>query len=184
MLPLGVEAVDGSYWVAGIDGTGAWRLLEMTTAGDPTGAASDVNTVAEALGIAPENAGSLVFMGGSSQSQVVAGLKDIYPGDILVAGSATLIDGLREHDLVDEYRLTLYPVILGQGKKLFKEGTASSDLTLVESLKAGPAVQLLATDLRAGTNDGLNPLPISDASNVLNQPTTNSAIAGCNLSGG
>lgn len=74
---------------------------------------------------------------------IVAGLKDTYEGDILVAGSATLIDGLREDNLVDEYRLTLYPVILGQGKKLFKEGAASEDLTLVDSLKAGPDVQLL-----------------------------------------
>jgi dihydrofolate reductase len=74
---------------------------------------------------------------------IVAGLKDTYQGNILVGGSATLIDALREHDLVDEYRLTLYPVILGQGKKLFKEGAPSSDLRLVESLKAGPDVQLL-----------------------------------------
>ena len=73
----------------------------------------------------------------------MAGLKDTYQGNILVGGSATLIDALREHDLVDEYRLTLYPVILGQGKKLFKEGAPSSDLRLVESLKAGPDVQLL-----------------------------------------
>jgi len=75
--------------------------------------------------------------------EIVAGLKDTYQGNILVAGSATLIDGLREHDLVDEYRLTLYPVILGQGKKLFKEGAPPGDLKLVESLKAGPDVQLL-----------------------------------------
>ncbi len=74
---------------------------------------------------------------------IVAGLKNTYQGNILVGGSATLIDGLREHDLVDEYRLTLYPVILGQGKKLFKEGAPSSYLRLVESLKAGPDVQLL-----------------------------------------
>lgn len=74
---------------------------------------------------------------------IVAGLKDTYQGNILIAGSATLIDGLREHDLVDEYRLTLYPVILGQGKKLFKEGAPTGDLKLVESLKAGADVQLL-----------------------------------------
>jgi dihydrofolate reductase len=74
---------------------------------------------------------------------IVSGLKSQYDGDILVAGSATLVDGLREHDLVDEYRLTLYPAVLGQGKKLFKEGTTPGDLTLVSSVEAGPDVQLL-----------------------------------------
>ena len=73
---------------------------------------------------------------------VIADLKQAYAGDILVAGSATLVESLREHDLVDEYRLMVHPVILGEGKKLFKDGTAA-DLTLVETRKAGPDVVLL-----------------------------------------
>jgi dihydrofolate reductase len=64
-------------------------------------------------------------------------------GDILVAGSATLVAGLREYDLVDEYHLSVYPVVLGQGKKLFKDGGAAADLSLIEARKAGPDVQLL-----------------------------------------
>jgi dihydrofolate reductase len=74
---------------------------------------------------------------------VVAELKQKYDGDILVAGSATLIAGLREHDLVDEYRLMLHPVILGQGKKLFQDASTPTDLSLTESRKVGPDVQLL-----------------------------------------
>jgi dihydrofolate reductase len=73
----------------------------------------------------------------------VARLKQQYDGDILVAGSARLIAGLREHDLVDEYRLMLHPVILGQGKKLFADGTTAADLSLVETREVGPDVRLL-----------------------------------------
>jgi len=73
----------------------------------------------------------------------VTGLKEQYDGDILVPGSATLVESLREHDLVDEYRLMVHPVVLGQGKKLFKEGSTAVDLALVETRKAGPDVELL-----------------------------------------
>jgi len=73
----------------------------------------------------------------------VARLKQQYDGDILVAGSARLIAGLREHDLVDEYRLMLHPVILGQGKRLFADGTTAADLSLVETREVGPDVRLL-----------------------------------------
>ncbi len=73
----------------------------------------------------------------------VANLKKQYHGDILVAGSATLVDALREHDLVDEYRLMVHPVVLGRGKRLFKDGAAPTDLALVDSRKVGPDVQLL-----------------------------------------
>jgi dihydrofolate reductase len=73
----------------------------------------------------------------------VAKLKDQYEGDILVAGSATLVGTLRRHDLVDEYRLMVHPVLLGTGKRLFAGGTDAEDLTLVESRKVGPDVLLL-----------------------------------------
>ena len=72
----------------------------------------------------------------------VSRLKEQYDGDILVAGSATLVDGLREHDLVDEYRLMVHPVVLGEGKKLFKDGAPATDLALVDVRKAGPDVLL------------------------------------------
>jgi dihydrofolate reductase len=52
--------------------------------------------------------------------------------DILVYGSATLVQTLIQHDLVDRYRLLIYPVVVGKGKHLFKEG-ATGTLKLLES---------------------------------------------------
>lgn len=89
----------------------------------------------------PEWKNSIVA--GGDLPTTVASLKEQYDGDILVPGSATLIESLREHDLVDEYRLMVHPVVLGQGKKLFKEDTTPVDLALIETRKAGPDVQLL-----------------------------------------
>jgi dihydrofolate reductase len=73
----------------------------------------------------------------------VKALKDRTEGDVLVAGSARLAQFLRENDLVDEYRLIVYPVVLGSGKRLFADGPAPSDLQLVESRNVGPDVLLL-----------------------------------------
>jgi dihydrofolate reductase len=66
----------------------------------------------------------------------ISKLKKGSGGDILVAGSMTLIRTLMEHDLVDEYRLLTYPVVLGKGKRLFDGGMAAS-LKLTESKPMG-----------------------------------------------
>ncbi|MBA3317333.1 MAG: dihydrofolate reductase family protein, partial [Gemmatimonadales bacterium] len=54
-------------------------------------------------------------------------------GEIRVWGSTELIRTLAEHDLVDEYRLAVYPLVLGTGKKLFSHGFALARLTLAET---------------------------------------------------
>ena len=54
-------------------------------------------------------------------------------GDLLVAGSARLVHTLTEHDLVDEYRLMVFPILLGSGKRLFEERDTAQSLKLVES---------------------------------------------------
>jgi dihydrofolate reductase len=69
----------------------------------------------------------------------ISRLKDIPGGDILVAGSAQLVQTLMQHDLVDEYRLMVFPVVLGKGKRLFKEDGSQQPLQLVEAKPVGPA---------------------------------------------
>ena len=71
----------------------------------------------------------------------IAALKQGPDGDLLVAGSGTLVDTLRRHDLVDEYRLMVFPVVLGTGKKLFGDGDMDS-LRLIETKPAGEVVIL------------------------------------------
>ena len=58
-------------------------------------------------------------------------------GNILVAGSAQLVQTLMDHDLVDEYRLMIYPVLLGSGKRLFKDGADTTALQIVETNQTG-----------------------------------------------
>jgi dihydrofolate reductase len=58
-------------------------------------------------------------------------------GNILVAGSAQLVQTLMDHDLVDEYRLMIYPVLLGSGKRLFKDGADMTALQIVETNQTG-----------------------------------------------
>ncbi|HEX5852674.1 MAG TPA: dihydrofolate reductase family protein [Solirubrobacteraceae bacterium] len=66
-------------------------------------------------------------------------------GDILVAGSARLVRSLAQHDLVDEYRLMLFPVVLGSGKRLFDDGTPHTTLRLLDSKPLGPDGIVLLT---------------------------------------
>jgi dihydrofolate reductase len=73
----------------------------------------------------------------------IAALKGRYDGDVLVAGSVTLVHTLREHGLVDEYRLMIHPVLLGEGKRLFPDSSVPSDLELAEMRRVGPDVIVL-----------------------------------------
>lgn len=68
----------------------------------------------------------------------VSRVKEQVAGDILVAGSAQLVRTLAEHDLVDEYRLMVFPIVLGSGKRLFGDGTPRIVLRLVDSTPVGP----------------------------------------------
>ena len=68
----------------------------------------------------------------------VVRLKEQVAGDILVAGSAQLVRTLAAHDLVDEYRLMVFPIVLGAGKRLFGDGMPRTVLRLVDSKPVGP----------------------------------------------
>lgn len=74
----------------------------------------------------------------------VAALKEEHVGNIVVLGSGQLARTLMEHDLVDEYGLTIHPLLLGPGKGLFDEEGAMRPLTLVDSKTTTTGV-ILAT---------------------------------------
>jgi dihydrofolate reductase len=73
----------------------------------------------------------------------VSKLKSELAGDIVVHGSRQLAQALLEHDLVDELRLMVFPVVLGTGKRLFGETTDKKRLQLVDSRTVGDGVALL-----------------------------------------
>jgi dihydrofolate reductase len=68
----------------------------------------------------------------------VARLKQEVDGEIHVPGSGDLIQTLLRHQLVDEFQLIVFPVVLGTGKRLFGEGAIPAALRLVES-KTSPS---------------------------------------------
>ena len=65
--------------------------------------------------------------------------------DLVITGSASVVRTLMAHDLVDEYRLIVFPLVLGEGTRLFPDRTAPVNLALVSAQTAGPAVRLIYT---------------------------------------
>jgi dihydrofolate reductase len=77
-------------------------------------------------------------------AEEVKKLKEQPGQDILVFGSAELVMTLMNDDLVDEYRLMVYPIVLGSGKRLFGDGIdAAKTLSLADSKAFGSGVVLL-----------------------------------------
>src|ERR687886_1664554 len=67
------------------------------------------------------------------------------PGkDILVFGSGRLVNALMQHDLIDEYRLMVFPIVLGSGQRLFEDGGDTKVLRLVETKTLGFGVVVLS----------------------------------------
>jgi dihydrofolate reductase len=73
----------------------------------------------------------------------VAKLKEQLNGDIVVHGSPQLVQTLLEHDLIDELRLMVYPVVLGSGKRLWGETSDKKPLRLTESKTVGDGVSII-----------------------------------------
>ncbi len=92
-----------------------------------------------------------------SNSEVIAGdvadeirrLKEQEGPEIQVHGSGNLIQTLLRHDLVDEFRLKIFPITLGMGKRLFAEGSIPAAFTLLAS-EISPNGVIVATYSRAG----------------------------------
>jgi dihydrofolate reductase len=78
-------------------------------------------------------------------AEEVSKLKRELDGDIVVHGSAQLVQTLIEHDLVDELRLMVFPVVLGGGKRLFGGTSDKKTLRLVDSKPVGPDGVIILT---------------------------------------
>jgi len=76
-------------------------------------------------------------------AEAVSRLRDETDGEIVVHGSAQLVQGLLEHGLVDELRLMVFPVVLGSGKRLFGDTTEKHPLRLTSSKLVGDGVAIL-----------------------------------------
>lgn len=100
----------------------------------------------------PEWSNTSVLVGDTAEA--VAKLKRDLEGDILVAGSRTLIKTLTHHDLIDEYRLMIFPIILGSGMRLFDEVPDATTLKLVDVQRFGdgPVVVTYETVRADGDN--------------------------------
>jgi dihydrofolate reductase len=75
-------------------------------------------------------------------AEEVAKLKRQPGNQLQVHGSGRLAQTLMEHELIDEYRLLIYPVVLGAGKRLFADGVAPAALRLVDSKTTGRGVAI------------------------------------------
>jgi dihydrofolate reductase len=84
----------------------------------------------------PEWANSTVISGGVGAE--VSRLKQELDGDLVVHGSASLVQALTQEDLVDEYRLMVFPTVLGSGKRLFGDTDVARTLELVDAKPVGP----------------------------------------------
>ncbi len=79
----------------------------------------------------------------------VSKLKQALDGDIVVYGSRQLVRTLMDHDLVDELRLTVYPVVLGAGDRLFDDITDKTPLRLVNATTIGDGLAFVTYDVVA-----------------------------------
>ena len=89
----------------------------------------------------PEWNNSTVLNGDVAEE--VGKLRQQQDGDIVVHGSAMLVQTLIEHDLFDVFRLMVYPVVLGSGKRLFGDTSDKKPLRLVDSKVVGDGVAIL-----------------------------------------
>lgn len=86
-------------------------------------------------------------------AEEVASLKQEDGKDILVNGSGQLVDTLLEHDLVDEYRLMVHPIVQGSGKRLFEGALEPATMRLIDSEAFSSGVVVLTYEPAAEEDD-------------------------------
>jgi dihydrofolate reductase len=83
-------------------------------------------------------------------AQEVSKLKHQDGKDILVLGSGALVNTMMEHDLIDEYRLMVFPIVVGKGKRLFGDTQRTKAMKLVDTRPVGLDGVLILTYRPAG----------------------------------
>jgi dihydrofolate reductase len=86
-------------------------------------------------------------------AEEVRKIKDQH-GEVHVTGSGNLIQSLLKHDLVDEFQLLVFPVLIGTGKRLFGDGTIPRGLRLVDSKTSGSGVSIVRYERTGGPEYG------------------------------
>lgn len=126
-----------------------WKMIKE--AGGEAGAMPEGNPFADRMNSIPKFVVSTTLENVAwNNSRLIKGnvaeevsrLKQQPGKDTLIYGSAELVNALMRYDLIDEFRLLLYPVVLGSGKHLFQEGT-NKTLSLVETRSFSSGVVLL-----------------------------------------
>jgi dihydrofolate reductase len=131
----------------------AWPTIE-----DPVGFADKMNAmpkyvVSNTLADGDADWNNSTVLRGDVVSGVAA-LKARVDGDLLVNGSAALVQVLAENGLVDEYRLMVFPILLGSGKRLLADLDASSSFHLHDVRTVGDdGIVVLTYRPRVGTSD-------------------------------
>ena len=92
-------------------------------------------------------------------AEKVSGLKQQLGKDILIFGSGELVNTLMQHDLIDEYRLMVFPIVVGSGKRLFEGKINTTILELVDLKSFGTGVVVL-TYQPAGRQDASRGLEV------------------------
>jgi dihydrofolate reductase len=125
----------------------AWPTIE-----DEQGFAAKMNRMPKyVVSSSIEDAGweNSTVLRGDPVAEVTA-LRQKIDGNILVAGSTSLVHALHDAGLVDEYRLMIYPVVLGSGKRLFRDGAAPAGYEAVEVRPAGAVAVMTLRPLPEG----------------------------------
>jgi dihydrofolate reductase len=153
-----MDEIAGSFITEGLAATGGLLLGRVTyeifagywpnaPADEPSGLAQTINNlpkyvVSTTLKEPLPWTNSHVINGDVAKD--VASLKQESGNDLQVIGSGQLVQTLMRHDLVDEYRLMINPIVLGKGKRLFRDGSPKTSLRLVDSQASKTGV-LIAT---------------------------------------
>ncbi len=121
---------------------------------DPVGFADKMNTMPKFVVSSTLRDGDATWQNstvvrGDAATEVTR-LRDAHEGDLLVAGSAALVQMLLEHRLVDEIRLMVFPIVLGSGKRLFGELSDAALFSLGDLKSVGGGVVVLTYSAMAG----------------------------------